>query len=747
MDKTTNASTDAGTQVPSDSMQLIEFEQFDTSFAVNPNDESNVRRRFMTLLAKKAVSEDRLSDCEVLRAQNTEGEWFALKRLRPIPADTNPFARRGREAALFEEYRNQLAVSHLQGFPRVYGYGVTHEGDPAILMEWIHGKTLRDASNESLLPRWNGEGCPGTTVASLGLSVLQALISTTYLEGTFAHRDISPRNIMIRSNKDDSTLLGWTNGEPLDCCLIDLGSAIFMRRDEATFTMTMDVWRNATPEYAPPEMLALNDRSFIEARRSPKIDVYALCSVLYELYSGRTPYALADHPNANAYELKTSSLPKPLAPHAATDQPLVDAIMSGLATRQADRPDAQGLFARIANWQHQVTGKATTIKHEPVPPKSAGAHLWSIRHNDNQSETSMESRATNTPSTRPNAAKKSEQGLYAPGTARGRINTGTGTTTADQYPAGGNHGSENLVISRRSLLIGAGCVAGAAALGAGWATQGFGLLRPRTFDDNSWDQIAKIATDIAAASSKDDATSVAVRNGIANEDGTMVDGLTKSIQLTDGTQTSVQVVDYYHDDTDDGGKAGLTFAFTEPIAVRNMSDEAMAYGGWEQCDLRSWLNSDVLSTLPSDLANHVLPVQKATNNMGAAREYDDSLMWNTLDNLWLFSIVEMGGPRNPAAFATGYGYLGQIISAEGSQYQLFKDKQISSMASSNDGSRRQWNGKDCYWWLRSPSPDCSADDGQTWFNRVGPNGDVFHFAVAATGEAENQSTVLPGFCL
>ena len=139
-DVDTNVQESPAHDVPTGaSMEIIKFEQFDTSFAVNPSDEGNVRRRFMTLLAPNAQKPSRLADCEVLHVQNTEGEWFALKRLQSLPTDVDPFARRGREAALFEEYRNQLAVSHLQGFPRVYGYGVTLEGDPGILMEWIDG--------------------------------------------------------------------------------------------------------------------------------------------------------------------------------------------------------------------------------------------------------------------------------------------------------------------------------------------------------------------------------------------------------------------------------------------------------------------------------------------------------------------------------------------------------------------------------------------------------------------------------
>lgn len=138
-----------------DGLEIIEFEQFDTSFAVSPTDEGKTRRRYMTLLAEsegERSQKTRLSDVQLLHVQNTEGASFVLKRLYPVPQDADPFARRGREAALFEEYRNQLAVSQLKGFPDVFGYGVTHAGDPGILMEWIAGQTLRDAAASDLTP-------------------------------------------------------------------------------------------------------------------------------------------------------------------------------------------------------------------------------------------------------------------------------------------------------------------------------------------------------------------------------------------------------------------------------------------------------------------------------------------------------------------------------------------------------------------------------------------------------------------
>ncbi len=697
-DKTSNA-------VATD-LRVIEFQQFDTSFAVPPSEEEQARRRYMTLIAAPTHTENRLSQSEVLRVGNTEGEYFALKRLRPLPTDVDPTSRRGREAALFEEYRNQLAVSHLQGFAQVFGYGVTREGEPAILMEWVDGLTLHDALERHSLPlAADSRGVDGVVVAALALSVLQTLVSTTYLDGTFAHRDISPRNIMLRCAGEPPSNGSLGREVPIDACLIDLGSAIYMRRDEATFTMTMDVWRNATPEYAPPEMLALSDRSYLEARRSPAIDIYALCSVLYEVYSGHTPYEVAAHPDQSPLELKTAAAPHPLAAHDERDQPLIQAIMEGLAMEQAKRPSAAALLRRVGDWYQDVTGLAPSQAVVPSFAPARGTHLTKAA----STSTLTESQTT------PDAVEKVQQAQ----------------ATAPQ-PRRRN-------VSRRGLVIGTACVAAAAIFGGlNLTPQGRALL----FGQKSWQELADLAARLSAAGSRDDALSLAVQAGIASEDGSMVDNLVKSLTLSDGTEARVQLVDFCHDDrVDGGGKAGLTFAFLDPLAPRAMADTPMVSGGWEQCDMRAWLNGDFMAQLPAEVSDAIVPVTKLTNNTGATRTPE--AVTTTEDSVFLFSIFELGGMR--VGFTADFTYLGDILNIEGTQYRLWADKLVSSNRE-NPTMQRTWQGQPCYWWNRTPSPDCSEDNGQTWFNRVGPDGDVFHYACDATGD-ENVTTILPGFCL
>ena len=266
-------------------MQIIEFDSFETAFPLAPSDEDAARRRYMTLFAWSDQHAKVGGTSYVSKVTSIAGEPFALKRLLPnagIPKgatlsdeDTARITK-GHASAFYEEYRNQLLVSRLKGFPKLYGYG-TIDGDPAILMEWVEGTSLR------ALPNWlaeRGETATARLIAELGASVLEVLDNLTRLDSTLVHRDISPANIMIRT--EEIPLEKQIERGQFDICLIDFGSAASEAdgSGDPSFTIAAQVWRNGTPEYAPPEMLTQDIPHIDVLRKSQAIDVFALCSVL-----------------------------------------------------------------------------------------------------------------------------------------------------------------------------------------------------------------------------------------------------------------------------------------------------------------------------------------------------------------------------------------------------------------------------------------------------------------------------------
>lgn len=366
-----------------DSLQIVDLELFDAAFAIAPGDEDEVKRRFMTLFAHETGMRCGGS-AEVCLVSNARGERFALKRLHvasPLPntsqespqppgpgaaqpmrkelrhsvgssgtpghSPTPDYVTQGHVAAFYEEYRIHLAVSSLRGFPRLYGFGLSG-GQPVIIMEWVKGITLREAVRER--GKTTDGPVPLTVVARLGLEVLALLRRAGELSERFVHRDLSPRNIMLRTDR-------FTAEEQLatgdfDLCLIDFGSSALTAADarQATFTARTGVWRLGTPAYAPPEMLTADVVLPEEVRHSPAIDVYALCSVLFELYAGETPFAIGSPDERSPYRIKTEDVPRNLTLREPDGGALAEAIRAGISPQPQDRPSPKDLATALANW-------------------------------------------------------------------------------------------------------------------------------------------------------------------------------------------------------------------------------------------------------------------------------------------------------------------------------------------------------------------------------------------------------------
>lgn len=344
--------------------ELIVLDTFEPAVAFDPAKRDESRRRFSMFLVQSEAGQGGTG--VVQRATNTAGEIFAIKRLH-VSDTTDERIAAGMRAVLFEEYRNQLTVSHLRGFPRVYGYG-TSNGEPLIVMEWVEGSTLKHITPQ--LPHEDG-GVRGDAVAAIGVAVLSILNNVRHLDTGVAHRDISPRNIMVATS--ERSLQNQLATLDFDIRLIDFGSSTALNPIDPTFTVRADVWRGGTPEYAPPEMLT-HDIAGIETRRlSPTVDIYALSSVLYELYCGHTPFNLQALGTASPYRVKTETAFEVPQARTAADEALISIIVAGLAVDQERRPSVEQMLDLLRRWQSSELGDWPTP--EPV---------WGIRAMDAQ---------------------------------------------------------------------------------------------------------------------------------------------------------------------------------------------------------------------------------------------------------------------------------------------------------------------------------------------------------------------------
>ena len=686
---------------------LFQLESFDTAAPVNPADEELAKRRFMTLI----VTADRSSHGNtglVLQAHNTSNERFAVKVLADNTLmralGTNTPSRTADEsamhlantAALFEEYRNLCRVSHLRGFPHVYGYG-TCQGEPLILMEWVEGTSLDKVA--SMLPH-DGEGVTCAATASVGCAVLGTLLSTQNLETPLVHRDLSPANIMFRTNElgidEQVRTLAF---KP---CLVDMGSSVPALGND-TLTQRADIWRYATPAYAAPEMLTRDIPNVAELRRSPSVDVYAIASILYELYSGHTPFRAARHQAhgvSSYYLLKTQNEPEPLVAHKGDDQAFADLIMSCLVTDQASRPSEREFYEGLLAFAPDLGESAVStpgLSNQPINI-DAGVHL------------------------KVDVAGERARALLEQ--------------------------ARRDAMTRRRFIIG-GVVAVVAGLGViGAATHGFGIpdyldgIRS-SLDDYTWDQLQEISLKIKAAETRNEACEIAKRYHLLDADGHIPYPCTKRVKLTNGLEVGAQLVGIRHDELLDGtGKAGLTFMFDAGIAERDAAAEPSS-AGWADCELREWLDGDGLKLLPNELRALIKSVKKISNNVGAARSA--SCLSELPATLWLPAMVELCGTQPPESFTENFHYLADIYNGEGKEYQLFRELKVSPYTT-NEMLVRQWKGKDACWWERTASPDTSESEGTLYMNRVGHDGDVFTYATPADNP-KKRTCVIPGFCI
>lgn len=635
-------------------------------------------RRFTTLLDCGPVAPNSPHLHKVI---NTAGETFAIKSHLPFDSQ-NEYPPPGLKL-FFEEYQNLAATYHLGGFAKTYGYGFSGS-TPVIIMEWIDGPSLSDALTKLSDPA-DKDRIPASVVAAIGKRLGEILLGAQLLDSPFVHRDISSRNIIIRTTRH--SLAQQIAHRHFDLCLVDLGSSS-LKRSDPSFTMSNGIWRHGTPEFAPPEMLTSDIPELAPLRTSPSIDVYELCSVLYTLYTGHTPYRLNEHMDQSPYLYKIEHEPEPIEPREASEQELVDIIMSGIRNEQSQRAPLSTITGRLDAWIKGIDFESRTPLPTPIDY---------------------------------NRQPKAEN--------------------SDKEDA---HRS---AISRRAALALAGvCTLGLA--GSALSTGCWGLIdlvqgvKP-SLNDYSWEELTQISREIQSAPSRKKALEIAATYHLVNSKNSLLNEDTKSFKLSDGTKAQVQIVGFRTDTLSDSNvPAGITFMFRTSITARAMND-SVATGGWEQSSLRAWLADDGLALLPNSLRKQIRSVRKLTNNTGTT--IDVASITPTDDKLWLPSMSELCGHQAPETFSKGYEYLSDLYSGEGNQYQLYQEQGISGLTQ-NSAIVRTANDKKIYYWERTPSADRSGGSETTFFNRVGKDGDAFSWATP--GNAPTQTTyVLPGFCI
>lgn len=167
--------------------------------------------------------------------------------------------------ARFASEQQTLAILNHQGIARVFDAGVTAEGRPYFVMEYVAGAPITvhcDARNLGLEQR-----------LELFLQVCEA-IQHAHHKGII-HRDIKPSNVLV----------GVVDDQP-EVKVIDFGVAKAIDHQLSRETLYTQVGSLlGTPEYMSPEQAGLG--GFAVDMRS---DIYSLGVLLYELLVGALPF-------------------------------------------------------------------------------------------------------------------------------------------------------------------------------------------------------------------------------------------------------------------------------------------------------------------------------------------------------------------------------------------------------------------------------------------------------------------------
>lgn len=189
---------------------------------------------------------------KVFLAKRNDGkleQTLALKLLKR-GLDTDKILQR------FEYEKQILASLQHANLAQIYDAGISQEGLPYFVMEYVEGLPLLEYCQENQL------------TVSQRLAIFKQICEVLQYahQNLIIHRDLKPSNILVNQNGQVK--------------LLDFGIAKILKEDEPELTQTGNFL--LTPNYASPEQL-------LGQKVSTQSDIYQLGIVLHELLVGEKP--------------------------------------------------------------------------------------------------------------------------------------------------------------------------------------------------------------------------------------------------------------------------------------------------------------------------------------------------------------------------------------------------------------------------------------------------------------------------
>ncbi|MGW1216577.1 serine/threonine-protein kinase [Streptomyces sp. NPDC002499] len=256
----------------------------------------------------------------------------------PRVPDTLPERER---ANAFERMRREARAAARLDHPAVVNVHdvAVVDGQPWIVMELVHGRSLGDALQEGTLD--------AREAARVGLEVLGAL-EAAHAAGIL-HRDVKPDNVLL--------------GRHGRVVLTDFGIA----QIEGETNLTDTGGFVGSPEYIAPERV-------LGQRPGPSSDLWSLGVVLYAATEGVSPFRRSNTPATLQSVLNGTP-----APPTSASGPLSDVITRLLHKDPAHRPNAAQVRALLEETANPPTPLPTQSVRVIAPGAGAGAGAWGGR--------------------------------------------------------------------------------------------------------------------------------------------------------------------------------------------------------------------------------------------------------------------------------------------------------------------------------------------------------------------------------